>query len=90
MELPQKTFAATTDSQIKKLVGKMDDYEITVVRRKTKTIKLTKKTMAKAAALSINVSEKDGISKSELGYYNTRIEEYEGIICLFHISLQTL
>lgn len=71
MELPQKTFAATTDSQIKKLVGKMDTYETTVVRGKTKTIKLTRKIMAKAAALSINVSEKDGISKSELGYYDT-------------------
>ena len=32
---------------------------------------ITRKIMAKAAALSINVSEKDGISKSELGYYDT-------------------
>ena len=46
MELPQKTFAATMDSQIKKLVGKMNVYESTVVTGKTKTIKLTKKKMA--------------------------------------------
>lgn len=71
MELPQKTFAATMDSQIKKLVGKMNVYESTVVTGKTKTIKLTKKKMAKAAALSIKVSEKDGISKSQFGSYDT-------------------
>ena len=71
MALPQKTFAATTNSQIKKLVKKMNVYECTVVTGKTKTIKLTKKEMAKAAALSIKVSEKDGISKSQFGSYDT-------------------
>lgn len=71
MAVPQKTFAATTDSQIKKLVKKMNVYECTVVTGKNKTIKLTKQKMAKAAALSIKVSGKDGISKSQFGSYDT-------------------
>lgn len=71
MAVPQKTFAATTDSQIKKLVKKMNVYECTVVAGQTKTIKLTNQKMAKAAALSIKVSEKDGISKSQFGSYDT-------------------
>lgn len=68
---PQNIYAAENTAQIKKLVRKMDCYECTVLAGERKKIKLTKAEMAKAAALSLDVSDKNGLDRSEFGGFVT-------------------
>ena len=68
---PQNAFAKSNDTQIKNLVKTMDTYECRVLGEEKKIVKLTKAEMAKAAALTLKVSDKDGVDVSEFGGYVT-------------------
>lgn len=62
---PQSIQAKSHNAQIKKLVGKMEDYEYKLLLDGKKKVKLTKTEMAKAAALSIELNEKNHIKVAE-------------------------
>ena len=62
---PQSIQAKSHNAQIKKLVGKMEDYEYKLLLDGKKKVKLTKTEMAKAAALSIERNEKNQIKVAE-------------------------
>ena len=64
---PINANAASATTKIKKLVKQMQTYECSVLYNSTKsrTIKLTNKEMAKAAALSINIKQSNRINMSE-------------------------
>ena len=64
---PQSIQAKSHNAQIKKLVGKMEDYEYKLLLDGKKKVKLTKTEMAKAAALSIELNEKNHIKVAEFG-----------------------
>ena len=64
---PQSIQAKSNNAQIKKLVGKMEDYEYKLLLDGKKKVKLTKTEMAKAAALSIELNEKNHIKVAEFG-----------------------
>ena len=64
---PQSIQAKSHNAQIKKLVGKMEDYEYKILSDGKKKVKLTKTEMAKAAALSIELNEKNHIKVAEFG-----------------------
>ena len=64
---PQSIQAKSHNAQIKKLVGKMEDYEYKLLLDGKKKVKLTKTEMAKAAALSIDRNEKNQIKVAEFG-----------------------
>ena len=64
---PQSIQAKSHNAQIKKLVGKMEDYEYKLLLDGKKKVKLTKTEMAKAAALSIELNEKNHITVAEFG-----------------------
>lgn len=64
---PQSIQAKSHNAQIKKLVGKMEDYEYKLLLDGKNKVKLTKTEMAKAAALSIELNEKNHIKVAEFG-----------------------
>ena len=64
---PQNVQAKTNESQIKKLVNQMETYEYEVLSEGKTKVKLTKTEMAKAAALSIELNEKNHIKVAEFG-----------------------
>ena len=64
---PQSIQSKSHNAQIKKLVGKMEDYEYKLLLDGKKKVKLTKTEMAKAAALSIELNEKNHIKVAEFG-----------------------
>ena len=64
---PQNVQAKTNESQIKKLVNQMETYEYEVLSEGKTKVKLTKTEMAKAAAFSIKLTEKDHIKVAESG-----------------------
>lgn len=64
---PQSIQAKSHNAQIKKLVGKMEDYEYKLLLDGKKKVKLTKTEMAKAAALSIERNERNHIKVAEFG-----------------------
>lgn len=67
---PQSIQEKSNHAQIKKIVGKMEDYEYKILSDGKKKVKLTKTEMAKAAALSIDRNEKNQIKVAEFGEDN--------------------
>ena len=66
---PQSIQAKSHNAQIKKLVGKMEDYEYKLLLDGKNKVKLTKTEMAKAGALSIDRNEKNQIKVGEYDIY---------------------
>lgn len=79
--MPQTICASVKTNQIKKLIRKMDNYEYSVMEQsKSQKINLTKEQMAVAAALTIKVSEKNGVDK----------DEFFGDYCTYKLSNKKL